>query len=243
MSSTATYVLMAAFRLNPLDPATFGNPDYSVRDFTTVISETPQMIVANDELSINVSKRDIGSLGWKIELRNDSDAPEGFFVDMNTQQVDMNKSWRIRLRYPQQSYIQIKDHEPSLAWNSVTPCNRLAFDTLPPIMLKETTQESLHLWVKDERSLSTPFLKHSIVVSVPCGESMVFEMDLFRAEDINLDNKVDAADLAIVLGSWGGGRGDVNGDGTTDAKDQSLVLGAYTTPSVPSVNESAGESR
>lgn len=223
--STATYVLMAAFRLNPLDPTANGE-EFWMRDYTTVMGQTPSMIVANKDLSIQVSEKDTG---WKIELRNDSDAEEAFFVDMNTQKVDMNKSWRVRLRYPQKSYIQIKDQDVSVAWNAVVFRHAISFDTISPVLLKDTTQESIHLWVKDERSLSTPFIKHSIVVAVSSKESMVFEFDLFKAEDINLDGKVDASDLSLVLGAWGTPRSDVNGDGTTDAKDQALVLAAYDT--------------
>jgi hypothetical protein len=175
-------------------------------------------------------------MGWKIELHNGSDTEEAFFVDMNTQKVDMNKSWRVRLRYPQKSYIQIKDQDVSAAWNAIVFRHAVSFDTVSPVLLKETTQESIHLWVKDERNLSTPFIKHSIVVAVPCNESMVFEFDLFKAEDINLDGKVNASDLSIVLGGWGSPRGDVNGDGTTDAKDQALVLAAYDRTDVEATN-------
>lgn len=230
--STSTYVLMAAFRLNPLDPAAVGE-EFRVRDYTTVIGQTPNMIVANKNLSIDVSEK---NMGWKIELHNGSDTEEAFFVDMNTQKVDMNKSWRVRLRYPQKSYIQIKDQDVSVAWNAIVFRHAVSFDTVSPVLLKETTQESIHLWVKDERNLSTPFIKHSIVVAVPCNESMVFEFDLFKAEDINLDGKVNPADLSIVLVSWGSPRGDVNGDGTTDAKDQALVLAAYDRTDVEATN-------
>lgn len=230
--STSTYVLMAAFRLNPLDPAAVGE-EFWVRDYTTVIGQTPNMIVANKNLSIDVSEK---NMGWKIELHNGSDTEEAFFVDMNTQKVDMNKSWRVRLRYPQKSYIQIKDQDVSAAWNAIVFRHAVSFDTVSPVLLKETTQESIHLWVKDERNLSTPFIKHSIVVAVPCNESMVFEFDLFKAEDINLDGKVNPADLSIVLGGWGSPRGDVNGDGTTNAKDQALVLAAYDRTDVEATN-------
>lgn len=47
--------------------------------------------------------------------------------------------------------------------------------------------------------------------------------------DLNGDGHVDAADLAIQLGAWGGpGLGDVNGDGTVDALDLGILLGAWT---------------
>lgn len=46
----------------------------------------------------------------------------------------------------------------------------------------------------------------------------------FRPGDLDRDGDVDAADLSLLLASWGGAAGDVNGDGTTDAADLSLLL-------------------
>ncbi len=45
--------------------------------------------------------------------------------------------------------------------------------------------------------------------------------------DLDGSASVDAADLAILLGGWGGTAGDVNGDGVTDASDLGLLLGAW----------------
>ncbi|MBL9121443.1 MAG: thrombospondin type 3 repeat-containing protein [Phycisphaerae bacterium] len=45
--------------------------------------------------------------------------------------------------------------------------------------------------------------------------------------DLNGTGTVDAVDLALVLGGWGGLGGDVNGSGSTDAVDIALVLGAW----------------
>lgn len=46
--------------------------------------------------------------------------------------------------------------------------------------------------------------------------------------DLNGDGLVDSADLAILLGGWGGsGPADLNGDGNVDAPDLSLLLGAW----------------
>jgi hypothetical protein len=46
--------------------------------------------------------------------------------------------------------------------------------------------------------------------------------------DLNGDFAVDAADLAIVLGSWGGaGIGDLNADGIVNAADIAILLGAW----------------
>lgn len=46
--------------------------------------------------------------------------------------------------------------------------------------------------------------------------------------DINADGHVDAMDLAILLGQWGGCGGDLNHDATTDALDLAILLGAWT---------------
>jgi hypothetical protein len=47
--------------------------------------------------------------------------------------------------------------------------------------------------------------------------------------DFNGDNKVNAADLTILLGNWGGsGVGDINGDGSVGAQDLAALLSAWT---------------
>lgn len=47
--------------------------------------------------------------------------------------------------------------------------------------------------------------------------------------DVNGDRRVDAGDLAAMLGAWGPGSGasDVNGDGQTNAADLAVLLGAW----------------
>ncbi|MDZ4755512.1 MAG: M12 family metallo-peptidase [Phycisphaerae bacterium] len=45
--------------------------------------------------------------------------------------------------------------------------------------------------------------------------------------DRNNDNTVNAADLAILLGAWGGNGVDLNGDGTTNGADLAIMLGAW----------------
>lgn len=47
--------------------------------------------------------------------------------------------------------------------------------------------------------------------------------------DLNGDDHIDAADLAILLGAWGtAGPGDLNDSGAVDALDLALLLGAWT---------------
>jgi hypothetical protein len=45
--------------------------------------------------------------------------------------------------------------------------------------------------------------------------------------DLNGDRVVNASDLAVILGAWGGPDGDLNGNGTTDASDLAVILGAW----------------
>ena len=48
--------------------------------------------------------------------------------------------------------------------------------------------------------------------------------------DLNSDNVVDAADLAMLLGSWGPGPGapaDFNGDDIVNAADLAVLLGSW----------------
>jgi hypothetical protein len=45
--------------------------------------------------------------------------------------------------------------------------------------------------------------------------------------DLDGSGSVDASDLALLLGGWGGPAGDLNGDQTTDASDLALLLGAW----------------
>jgi hypothetical protein len=45
--------------------------------------------------------------------------------------------------------------------------------------------------------------------------------------DFNNSGAIDASDLAILLGAWGGTGGDLNGSGTTDASDLAILLGGW----------------
>ena len=50
-----------------------------------------------------------------------------------------------------------------------------------------------------------------------------------RLADLNCDNKVDGADLGILLGDWGPGSGgsDLNHDGKVDGADLGILLGEW----------------
>ena len=60
-----------------------------------------------------------------------------------------------------------------------------------------------------------------IATLVPSGPS--------NPADLNGDGTVNGADLAALLGNWGGtGSSDINGDGTTNAADLALLLSAWS---------------
>jgi hypothetical protein len=49
------------------------------------------------------------------------------------------------------------------------------------------------------------------------------------AEDLNGDARIDAADLAILLGNWGSaGAGDLDGDGVVGSADLAILLGGWS---------------
>lgn len=59
------------------------------------------------------------------------------------------------------------------------------------------------------------------------GEGRIVRID--NPADLNNDSVIDAADLAILIGQWGGaGAADLNGDGTVDAADLAILLGAWS---------------
>jgi len=64
-------------------------------------------------------------------------------------------------------------------------------------------------------------------VEAPASGSVVVTVQ--RSADIDGDGYVDAADLSLLLGDWGGPetRSDINIDGTVDGADHALLLGAW----------------
>lgn len=61
------------------------------------------------------------------------------------------------------------------------------------------------------------------------GLGRAFVLTPRNVADLNLDGHVDGADLAIVLGAWGGAGGDadINGDGIVGGPDLGIVLGNW----------------
>jgi hypothetical protein len=58
--------------------------------------------------------------------------------------------------------------------------------------------------------------------------SLVVSTATCEPADLNCDGVVNASDLAILLGSWGGaGAADLNGDGVVGAQDLAVLLGSW----------------
>lgn len=70
----------------------------------------------------------------------------------------------------------------------------------------------------------------SSVGKLAAARAFALFQGLARSPDINADGAVNAADLTLLLGSWGGGPAtgcDLNGDGTVNAADLTILLGAW----------------
>lgn len=77
------------------------------------------------------------------------------------------------------------------------------------------------------RQVDIPWAPNGVgsVADLGCFE---FQPPAAPSADLDGNGVVDAADLGILLGAWGGAAGDLNLDGTTDAADLGLILGAWT---------------
>jgi hypothetical protein len=81
-----------------------------------------------------------------------------------------------------------------------------------------TGQTAYDLWVGAGKSAPVAMDSATIKLAAPV------------IGDLNGDGKVDAADLAILLGSWGlsGVPADLNGDGVVNGSDLAILLGNWT---------------
>ncbi len=71
---------------------------------------------------------------------------------------------------------------------------------------------------------------YDLVATSPNGLTVSASVDLGEVlGDLDGNGVVDGADLAVLLGSWGGPGADLNGDGATDGADLALLLGAWGT--------------
>lgn len=64
---------------------------------------------------------------------------------------------------------------------------------------------------------------------ISATQSRTTSVRVSRTADLDGDGFVDAADLSVLLGDWGGpeARSDLDIDGDVDAADQAVLLGAW----------------
>ena len=108
------------------------------------------------------------------------------------------------------------------AWGAVQATATLFFQTTTREYIEflrdanvtnSTGQTAYDLWVGAGKS--APVAMDSAVIAVTPA----------NPADLNGDGSVNASDLAILLGNWGGaGAGDINGSGTVDAGDLAILL-------------------
>lgn len=80
-------------------------------------------------------------------------------------------------------------------------------------------------------TVSIPLLAGSSLAQIAVGSTSTFDPSLAPSgvAVADFDGAVGAADLAILLGSWGEpGAADLDGDGLTGASDLALLLGLWT---------------
>ena len=172
--------------------------------------------------------------GWEIEIINYSETPFAFYLNIDTKDINLKNSFRIKVEYSIELYEQIKAQEnPEVfkklhTWNSTNYQYGIQFDTLSPNKIIEKENMSVFIWNPSENQIfSTPWFKHFIVTKVNPGKNSIFKLDFFAIEDINMDRNVNSEDLTIVLNSWGTSSGDINGDNKTDAIDSGMVLSKW----------------
>lgn len=227
---TAMYVLYMGLRLMPL------NQDgiRSVVHVDQTASETGESIIIKDKTA-TVTQTD--THGFVITCVNAEDRDVGFAVEFNTRAFDANKSWRIKLTYPEISYQDIIAQSLGTiarGWNYFTFRNQILFDSLAPTIVVSTSpNQQVLLWnlPPDVGCLSTPWVQHSVATNVRAKSIGEFTCHFYDSADLNMDGKVDAVDLALLNNNMGTPAGDVDGDGTTTAKDLSNLLAQWSTTS------------
>ncbi len=76
---------------------------------------------------------------------------------------------------------------------------------------------------------SEPLFYLTGVFPFPSSDHRLVWADLPIQSDLNGDGAIDAADLAILLGAWGGsGAADLDSSGTVDAADLAILLGYWS---------------
>ena len=195
-------------------------------------SETGDLLIVSNKTAV-VTRVD--SHGWVVTCVNAEEQDVGFAVDFNARAFDVQKSWRIKITYPEVSYqdlISQSDGTTERGWNFFSFRNEVLFDSLSPTTIVSTSpNQKVLIWKlpEDVECLSTPWVQHSVATNVRAKSIGEFSCHFYASADINIDGKVDAVDLALLNNGMGTPSGDVDGDGTTTAKDLSELLAQWST--------------
>jgi len=188
--------------------------------------ESYDLIIANKDCGLT-SKKTLS--GWTFTIENKTQEIAGFFIDFNSDKVDIQKPCRVKIKSPSKLKDQIEtqsQEEPSLAYNKMRYKNSVSFDVIDILPKFTLNDESTYIWNVSVPP-STPFMKHSVAMKLDPNEKVVFEVSFTEAADLNYDLIVDSKDLAILLDNWGKPYGDIDGDGNTNANDQSILLDSF----------------
>ena len=223
---TAMYVLYMGLRLMPLNQDGIKLVEHVGNDE----SETGNSLIVSGKTAV-VTRTD--AHGFVTTFVNANEEDVGFAVDFDTRKFDVNKSWRIKLTYPEISYQDLINQTlgtTERGWNFFSFRNQVLFDSLAPTIIVSTSpNQQVLLWKLpvDVECLSTPWIQHSIGVNIRANSNSEFTCHFYSPADLTMDGKVDATDLAIVNGGWKTPSGDINGDGDTDAADMSILLDSW----------------
>ena len=224
---TAMYVLYMGIRLMPLNYDGIKVDEHVGHDET----ETGNSLIVSKKTAV-VTRTN--AHGFVTTFVNANEEDVGFAVEFNSRKFDANKSWRIKMTYPETAFQDIISQSLGTTmrgWNFFSFRNQILFDSLSPtIVISTTPNQQVLLWKLpvDVECLSTPWIQHSIGVNIRANSNSEFTCHFYTPADLNMDGKVDATDLAIVNGGWNTPAGDINGDGTTDAADMSILLDSWT---------------
>ena len=224
---TAMYVLYMGLRLMPLNQDGIKLVEHVGNDE----SETGNSLIVSGKTAV-VTRTD--AHGFVTTFVNANDEDVGFAVDFDTRKFDVNKSWRIKMTYPETAFQDIISQSSGTTergWNFFSFRNQVLFDSLAPTVVVSTSpNQQVLLWKLpvDVECLSTPWIQHSIGANIRAKSNSEFTCHFYAPADLTMDGKVDATDLAIVNGGWKTPSGDINGDGTTDAADMSILLDSWT---------------
>lgn len=108
-----------------------------------------------------------------------------------------------------------------LKWKAPSETAKAPYETVPMSAFRMATPDCNGNGVPDDCDIANGTLPDpGSGIPDPCGAAPC-------TGDLNGDGAVNASDLALLLGAWGGTSADLNADGTVNASDLALLLGNW----------------